>query len=828
LDQHWEALKRWVSPDPSLPLEKRFFIALCLLGGLVSIFVVVPVNQFQNLSPWVDRVVFVFGLVSLGLGWLARGGRFHRKTMLFSVVACLDLVWFANGGSQGSIGLYFFSAALFLVLFFEGSFRYIVLGLVVANIIGLHLAEHAWPQLVHPFSGRIERLLDLSTGYVLSMLICALMLWVVLAGFNLEKERLKAANEALAESEEKFSRIFEENPDAVLILDPATLTILEANTGFERMFGLPRKESIGRAIQEIGCWADPSGAGRILAESEHGGKVQGMEIPFRRADGSTLWGEVSLAPVHFGAGVRQLLTIRDVTERYRSAEFLADSERLYRELLERQGEGFAVADTNERFMFTNPRAEQIFGVPPGGLLGRSLMDFLEPEERRKVEEETRLRTQHKHSTYELRIRRPDGETRMILVTATPGRLKAGEAMNIIGVFRDITEEKQAEEAKRRHEEELHQTQKMDSLGILAGGVAHDFNNMLGGIMGYADLLLSSERDPRRQEHLRAIILAASRSGELTRKLLAFGRRGKNLVESLDLRSMVTECLAMLRPSMSPDLQVQVQMEECPPVDGDPAQVHQVLVNLCINAVEAMPERGTLTIASSVKELPEPWLSGLSLPAGAYVELSVVDTGLGMSEEVRRRIFEPFFTTKNSSGPAAGTGLGLSTTYGIVQAHRGAITVESVRGRGSTFRVLLPVGVLPAAEKEPAAPSPKGHGMVLLAEDEPLLRELGGSVLESLGYQVLLAEDGEEALRSFREHHGDLCAVLLDLKMPRMSGREAFIEMRRINPAIPVIVCTGYGDNEEVQALLTLGASGMLAKPYRIAELAAKLEGVLAN
>ena len=822
----WEALKRWVNPDPSLPLEKQFFNALCLLGGAVALFVVIPVNQFQDLSPWVDRVVFVFGLVSLALGWLARRGRYHKKTMLFSVVACLDLIWFANGGSQGSIGLYFFSAALFLVLFFDGAFRYLVLALVVANIVGLHLAEQAWPQLVHPLAGK-ARLLDLTTGYVLSMLICALMLWVVLEGFHREKARLREANQALRDSEEKFSRIFEGNPDAVLILDPATLQILEANAGFERMLGLTRNECVGRMITEIGCWSDPAGFERIRAAGQPGSEVHGIETPFQHANGATLWGEVSLVPVHFGGGTKHLLSIRDVTERYRSAEVLADSERLYRELLERQGEGFAVADTNERFLFANPRAEQIFGVAPGGLLGRSLMEFLEPEERRKVEAETRLRTQQKHSTYELRIRRLDGEFRTVLVTATPGRLKADEPMSIIGVFRDITEEKLAEAAKRIREEELHQAQKMDSLGILAGGVAHDFNNMLGGIMGYADLLLAGERDPRRQEHLRAIILAASRSSELTRKLLAFGRRGKNLVESLDLRSMAEECLAMLRPSMSPDLQIKVNMEDCPPVDGDPAQIHQVLVNLCINAAEAMPERGTLTVSSCGKNLPESWLSGLPLPPGAYVELSVMDTGPGMTEEVRQRVFEPFFTTKNASG-TAGTGLGLSTTYGIVQAHRGAITVESSRGRGSTFRVLLPLGVLPPTEKEPASTSSKGQGLVLLAEDEPLLRELGASVLESLGYQAVTADDGEEALSAFRERHHQLCAVLLDLKMPRMAGKEAYIEMRKIDPGVPVIVCTGYGDNEEVQELLTLGARGMLAKPYRIADLAAKLEEVTAS
>jgi len=821
LERRWEAVKRWVVPDPELALEQQFFHGLCLLGGVLAIFVVIPVNQFQNLSPWVDRVVLAFGLVSLALAWAARRGRYHRKTMLVSLIACLDLIWFANGGSQGSIGLYFFSAALFLVLFFQGAFRYVVLALLVANIVGLHLAEHAWPQSVHTFSGGLERLVDLSTGYVLSMLICALMLWVVLEGFNRERARLKAAMAALQASEEKFSRIFEGNPDALLILDPVSGSVLEANRGFERMFGFPKQECVGRPVQELGFWADRSGPALVEAPGGPGSEVRGVEMPFLRADGSTLWGDAAVVPVRFGGQDSRLFTIRDATERYRAAEVRADSERLYRELLERQGEGFAVVDAQERFLYANPVAEQIFGVSPGGLPGRLLLDFLEPDGQERVRAETRIRAEQRKSTYDLRIRRPDGGLRTLLVTATPGRLHPDEPLNIIGVFRDITEERQAEQTRRLLELEVNQAQKMDSLGSLAGGVAHDFNNMLGGIMGYADLLLAGETEPRRQEYLRAIILAASRSGELTRKLLAFGRRGRNIVESLDLPAIAADCLAMLRPSMGPDQQVVLELDGSLRVDGDPAQIHQVLVNLCLNALEAMPERGTLTLGSRLRTLEEQAQSGLPLPPGRYVELTVADQGIGMTEEVRKRVFEPFFTTKHATG-MTGTGLGLSTAYGIVRAHRGAITVESARGKGTTFHVFLPEGTLAVAEKPPAPASSAGQGTVLLVEDEPLLRELGASILESLGYRVVTAKDGEEGVAAYRDTHADLDAVLLDLKMPRKGGREAYLDMRCIDPGVPVIVCTGYGDNEEVQELLSEGAAGMLPKPYRIAELAAKL------
>jgi PAS domain S-box-containing protein len=465
---------------------------------------------------------------------------------------------------------------------------------------------------------------------------------------------------------------------------------------------------------------------------------------------------------------------------------------------------------------------QMHGYTLEEMQNLKLQDLDTPETTGLAPERVRRLMAGEALAIELEHRHKDGHTFSLEVSAS--LIVSGDRPLVLAFNRDITERKRAEDTARLLEHERHQTQKMDSLGSLAGGVAHDFNNMLGGIMGYADLLLGSEQDPTRQKYLRSILSAASRSSELTQKLLAFGRRGKNRAESLDLASMVEECLAMLRPSMSPDTQVVVDMAGCPPVDGDPSQIHQVLVNLCINAIEAMPERGTLTIRGCARELAGESLPGPALEPGRYVELAVSDTGVGMTEETRQRIFEPFFTTKNSSR-MSGTGLGLSTAYGIIQAHRGGISVHSIRGKGSTFRVLLPLGTAAPMPKRAPGESTPGQGLVLLVEDEPLLRDLGASVLETLGYEVVTAADGVEAIQVYRETAPRLRAVLLDLKMPNMGGREAFLAFRTIDPSVPVLICTGYGENEEVQDLLTLGAMGMLAKPYRVSELALKLAQV---
>jgi two-component system cell cycle sensor histidine kinase/response regulator CckA len=420
---------------------------------------------------------------------------------------------------------------------------------------------------------------------------------------------------------------------------------------------------------------------------------------------------------------------------------------------------------------------------------------------------------------EARFHLKDGETATALVW---GRVTTiGGVPHLLTVLRDISDWKRAQEERDRLQEQIQHAQRLDSLGSLAGGVAHDFNNMLGGIMGFAELLLAEEQEPVRAGRLRSIIRAASRSGELTRKLLAFGRKGKDLVEPVNLGLVVKECLAMLRPSMHSDLRVEVDLEDCPGIDADPGQMHQVVLNLCINGLEAMRGPGTLTLRSCTRVIEEPTSPDFLLPAGIYLELAVSDTGIGMSEEVRQRIFEPFFTTKTEAGKP-GTGLGLSTVYGIVHSHRGSIEVDSQPGAGTRFRILIPAGTLVPAGAVSLPSSRKGHGEVLLVEDELLLREAATSALESLGYVVHAAGDGAAGLEAFRDHHATLLAVLLDLKMPVMGGREAFLEMHRIDPDVPVLVCTGFGENEEVQALRSQGAVGMLSKPYRIADLAEAL------
>jgi signal transduction histidine kinase/ActR/RegA family two-component response regulator len=419
---------------------------------------------------------------------------------------------------------------------------------------------------------------------------------------------------------------------------------------------------------------------------------------------------------------------------------------------------------------------------------------------------------------------PDGSVSYLL-TISPVRLD-GQVMGLSVFGKDIMALKRAEAARDRMAERMMESQKMESLGSLAGGVAHDFNNMLASIMGYSDLLLSEEHDPERRAWLQSVLQAATRSADLTKKLLAFARRGKNIVGAVDMNLQVRDCLAVLRPSARADVTVVTEMEATWTVDADPSQMNQLLMNLCINANEAMPSGGTLKVRTSNLDLDAKAASAVGLRPGPYVQVSVTDSGVGMGDDVRPRIFEPFFTTKQRSAAGqTGTGLGLSTVYGIVQLHAGAIDVDTKPGRGTTFTVFLPKGSLTLERQPVASIASTGTGLVLVVDDEPMVRNFAIAAVTRLGYRAIPACDGDEAVRLFLAHHRELKAVILDMKMPRKDGTAAFREMLAIDATVPVIICSGYGDNEEAQNLITLGARALVSKPFRIADISKHLQAI---
>jgi PAS domain S-box-containing protein len=395
---------------------------------------------------------------------------------------------------------------------------------------------------------------------------------------------------------------------------------------------------------------------------------------------------------------------------------------------------------------------------------------------------------------------------------SPLRANDGTVTEVIGVAFDVTDRLRAETAVR-------QAQKMEAVGQLAGGVAHDFNNMLAAITSAGqELQLDLQASADHRELCEMILAAADRAATLTRQLLAFSRRGPVGASPLALDAVVRETAMLLGRIV--DRRVRITTSLGAPsamVVAELAHLQSAIINLGVNARDAMPGGGDLTIATDVIALDEAACEALSFPLtpGDHARITVTDTGVGIPKESIARVFEPFFTTK---GVGEGTGLGLAAVYGTAVAYGGAIVVESEPGRGATFRLLLPLSTEPPVSTPRDASTPMGRGLVLLVEDEPLVQRAARRLLVSLGYDVVLASDGLDGVERFREHHSTLAAVLCDGMMPRMSGTEAIRLMRGIDPGVPIVLCSGYAPDERS----TPGAEGhsaILAKPYQRRELA---------
>jgi PAS domain S-box-containing protein len=416
---------------------------------------------------------------------------------------------------------------------------------------------------------------------------------------------------------------------------------------------------------------------------------------------------------------------------------------------------------------------------------------------------------------ELRMRRAaDGECRWQLGRTLPIREDDGRVLRWFGTITDIHDQKVAEEAAR----EAH---KFESIGLLAGGIAHDFNDLLTSILGNASLLgieLPAERKPR----LAAIITATEKAADLTRQLLAYAGKGRFLVEPVDISRVVREIADLLHASIPKKVRlVQELAADLPPVDADRGQIQQIVMNLVLNAAESIPEGRAGSVVLSTRNVLLPW-RGIRGPAaalqpGEYVCIEVRDTGCGMDERTKARIFDPFFTTKFT-----GRGLGLPAVAGVVKAHAGAIEVESKVGQGTVFRVYLPAGTGQREPEPRRVETPAGGGAtVLVIDDEPMVREVVAAALGSYGYSVLTAVDGRDGVRTFTAHEDCIDAVVLDLTMPEMDGREAEAALRAVRPDVKIIAMSGYSETEARRLFSGSRLSAFIQKPFparRIAEV----------
>jgi len=556
-----------------------------------------------------------------------------------------------------------------------------------------------------------------------------------------------------------------------------------------------------------------------------------------------------------GNAVRIIGINRDITERKRTEEELKEYRQGLEFLVEQRAEALVVAnrqlmelsaynrrlietsldplvtiDSSGKITDVNRATEKATGCSRGNLIGKDFSYFFTEPERARAGYEQVFR-EGSVQDFGLEIRHRNGAVTPVLYNASVYRDDSGNVLGVFAAARDITERKKAEEERNRLEEQVRHAQKLESLGVLAGGIAHDFNNLLMAILGYTELALANlPPGSQIRPNLEEVEKAARRAADLCRQMLAYSGKGRFVIENLDLGEIVKEMSDMLAMSISKKAVLRYRLSpDLPRVEADAAQIRQVVMNLIINASEAIGDTsGVISLSTGLMDCDRAYLrevaGGDELPEGRYIFLEVTDTGTGMDKATQEKIFDPFFTTKFT-----GRGLGLAAVLGIVRGHRGAIKVYSETGKGSTFKVLLPAaGVAAVTGTVPKAPDAgwKGSGTVLLADDEEMVRQVGVSMLESMGFRVLAATDGQAAVEVFREHMDEIRCVVLDLTMPRMDGEEAYREISRLHPGVPVILTSGYTEQQVTRRSTREGLAGFIQKPYKMNDFASLLHRVL--
>lgn len=684
-----------------MTIEQRLFKGLTLLAGLLAIFVVAPLNHPQDLPVFVNLSVVALGVSCLLLYWATFHGHYGTKLLFFLLMANLDLIWFGNGGSQGSIGMFHLTAAMYLVIFFNGRTRGWMLGLYLLNGLALLWAERLHPALVWPFSTPEGRFLDLVTGFLLCSGVCVLILWVVLEGYHRERLRLGASLAAQRESETRFRSLVMNAPI------PICVTTVEGrvdyvNHSFEQVLGYTAAD-----LPDLGTWWEKA-----------------YPDPEARGRAATRWSEAC-----------------------------------------------ATAATTGK------------NIPP----------------------------------IEYPVVCKDGRTAHLEIQAA----MIGDQWLVM--FTDISE-------RRRGEAALRQTQKLEGLGVLAGGIAHDFNNLLSAMLGNLNMaqmkLPIGAASGRYLENMDGTIRKAT---ELTRQMLAYSGKGRFVVEPLDLNQHVAEITHLLAVSISKRVRLEYDFASgLPAIEADSAQLQQVVMNLVTNASEAIGETdGVISIGTGLRWIDaqesDTAFSGQGLEPGRYVTLRVSDTGCGMDPEILTHLFDPFFSTKGS-----GRGLGLSAMLGILRGHKAGIEIHSDPGKGSVFQVHFRASAVEAPETrqmDPEPPKNRFQGKALLVDDEADLRASFANMLQHLGFQVVSARDGYEALERFKPD--EFALVFMDLTMPRMDGKEAFLLMKARDPKVRVVLASGYCEQEVIEPLAGVRPAGFIQKPFSLQALTGVLEKALA-
>jgi PAS domain S-box-containing protein len=497
----------------------------------------------------------------------------------------------------------------------------------------------------------------------------------------------------------------------------------------------------------------------------------------------------------------------------------AHEQQLLSTAVENAAEAIIITDPAGSIRYVNPAFEEITGYPRSEVINRHI-SFLDSGKHDKSFFQNMWQTLRQGGTWKGRFTniKKDGSLYDAEATISPVRNREGDISNFVSVQRDVTHEVQLQR-------QLRQAQKMEAIGTLAGGIAHDFNNLLMGIQGNISLsLLELEPGTPLHQNLKKIEEYVSSGVELTKQLLGFARGGKYEVRLTDMNQVLKEQSLLFGRANKRITFNTGYAPELWRIEADQSQVEQVIFNLIMNALQAMPREGTLTTRTENTVFEQDEYKPYRVKAGRYVKISIADTGEGMDKETQRRIFDPFFTTRDKG---RGTGLGLAAVYGIVKNHEGFIDVVSSRGQGTRFDVFFPASqATPSAKQKKFEQPASDKETVLLVDDEEMITDVGSRMLAKLGFEVLIARDGEEAVAVYQDNQAKINLVLMDMVMPRVGGGEAFDRLKQINPDVKVILCSGYSIDGQARVILNRGCSAFIQKPFNLQTLSENIQAVL--
>lgn len=698
-------------------------------------------------------------------------------------------------------------------------FRSCTKGKISARIVGIVFI--VWG--IHKADYPILRYSDwfASAGYLIASVFS---FTVALGMLLLFFERLQ---KELAQSEEAYRSIFNATSEAIFVHDAETGQIFDVNDSMLKMYRCTREQALAWKTADLSDDPDYGGDSairHIRLAAEEGERMFEWHSP--RMDGTYFWSEVSLKRVTIGGRDRILAVVRDITSRKKGMEDLEKSQARNKALLDANPDLMFLLDDEGRYLEYNAPDTNLLYRRPDFFLGKTISEVLPPEVAKlTLEKIAEVHKTGKVATFEY-VLDMNGPHYFESRIAPCGRKE------FLAVIRDITRRKHDEEERLEMERKLLHVQKLESLGVLAGGLAHDFNNILMAILGHLELAMKQlPADSPVNGDLYEIEHAVQRAADLSRQMLAYSGKGKFVIERINLSRVVLDMIAMLKPAVSKKVELKLELDEnLPDIEGDATQLRQVIMNLITNASEAIGENtGVVTVATGRVRLArkdfEGMIPGDKLEKGEYVLLEVKDTGCGMDEETLSKLFEPFFTTKFT-----GRGLGMAAVLGIIRGHKGAVRIDTHVGKGTRFRLYFPASdgrnTIPVTGGETDAVSHRNGGTVLFVDDESSIRSLAKIMLEKAGFEVLTASDGREALKTFGEFADRIDAVILDLTMPNMDGVEAMRELNALKPGVRVIVSSGYTESEISRRFAGQTVAGFLHKPYRMKELIDKTHALL--